>query len=83
MMTGEHYEEHLAQLGRHAVALATRHLRNEAQRFAYATWAYIAVGGVVWCFANWKWALILFALATLSAIESVRATAKANKLEKC
>jgi hypothetical protein len=53
-----------------------------AQAFANAFWGWLATGGVVWYFASWKWALIFGFLPAGSAIESIRATAKANKFEK-
>jgi hypothetical protein len=53
-----------------------------SQAFANAFWGWLAAGGVVWYFANWKWALIFVVLAILSAIESIRATRRAIALEK-
>ena len=56
--------------------------RMAAQRHANATWIYLIIGGIVWYFANWLWALILFALAAYVAFQSVSATAVAIRLEK-
>lgn len=56
--------------------------RAAAQQHAKATWLLLIIGGVVWYFASWLWALIPFALAALVAIQSTCATAVAIRLEK-
>ncbi len=51
-----------------------------AQRHANMTWVWALVGGVVWYFADWQWALIPAALGLLSAFQSVSSTVVATRL---
>jgi hypothetical protein len=55
--------------------------RQAAQRHANATWIYLIIAGIVWWLTAWYWALIPAALAIFTIIQSVSATAIANRLE--
>jgi len=52
-----------------------------AQKHANATWFLLIVGGVVWYFLGWTWAIILIALGAYTALKSVSATMVATRLE--
>jgi hypothetical protein len=56
--------------------------RAAAQNWANWTWVFLAIGGVVWYFTSWMWALIPFGLAVLTASQSISSTAIAMRLEK-
>ena len=53
-----------------------------AQKHANATWIWVIVGGVVWYFAGWGWALLPFAVAIFTMFQSFSATAIANNMRK-
>ena len=53
-----------------------------AQGNANKFWAWLAIGGIVWYFAGWMWALIPFALGVLRAVMSISSTMVAARLEK-
>ena len=53
-----------------------------AQKHANATWLYLIIGGVVWYFFGWLWALIPAALGAYTALQSINATLIAKKLER-
>ena len=55
--------------------------RVAAQKHANAFWFYAAAGAAVWYFADWRWSLVPFALALLTAAQSVSSTLTARKLE--
>lgn len=53
-----------------------------AQKNADATWFFIIVGGIIWYFFNWKWALIPIAIGVYSAFASISSTMVAIRIEK-
>ena len=53
-----------------------------AQKHANATWLFLIVAGVIWCFANWARALIAAALGIYTAPQSISSTLIASKLEQ-
>jgi len=52
-----------------------------AQKNANATWFYGILGGVLWYFLSWIWAVIPFILAAYSAFQSISATIIAEKIK--
>ena len=53
-----------------------------AQKHANASVTYLIIGGIVWYFFDWKWALIPFALGLYVGFQSVSSTLIATRLEK-
>jgi hypothetical protein len=53
-----------------------------ARRKANATWLFLAVGGAVWYFVSWPWALIPAAISAWTGFQSLSATMIASRLEK-
>jgi len=53
-----------------------------AQKHANASVIYFIVGGIVWYFFGWKWALIPFGLGLYAGFQSVSSTLIATRLEK-
>lgn len=56
--------------------------RAAAQRHANAFWFYAAIGGGIWYFLSWEWALVPFGVTAFVAFQSVSSTLVARKLEQ-
>ena len=56
--------------------------RIAAQKHANATWGAAAIGGVVWYFVSWQWALVPFGLAAYTMLQSISASLLASELAK-
>ena len=56
--------------------------KGGAQRKANVTWLFLIVAGAVWYFVGWGWAVIPACIAAFSAMQSVRATMIAARLDK-
>lgn len=60
----------------------SQQFREVAQNKANGFWIFLILAGIVWYFVSWMWACVPFAVALFMAVQSVCATAAAERLEQ-